>query len=142
MIPVEQGSGPDTLFYDGTCNLCHRTVRFVLAADTSGGVGRFAPLDSEACRATLSEEQQKTLPDSVVVHGSDGSVFIRSDAIVRILRRLGGVWKFLGGVLLAIPRPVRDRGYDFIASIRYRVFGRAQEACPILPPGYRRRWLP
>jgi predicted DCC family thiol-disulfide oxidoreductase YuxK len=58
------------------------------------------------------------------------------------VRRVGGGLKALGGTLALIPRPVRDFGYDFVARIRYRVFGRRDEVCPLVPPELRKRFDP
>ena len=46
------------------------------------------------------------------------------------------------GVLAAVPRPVRDWVYDFIARNRYRIFGQRDELCPILPADLRARFDP
>lgn len=73
---------------------------------------------------------------------SDGRLLARSDAMLHILRRLGGGWKILAATLSAIPRPVRDAGYDFIARIRYRIFGRRDDLCPIVPSDLRARFAP
>ena len=37
----------DLVFYDGTCGLCHRGVRFFLAEDRAGTSFQFAPLGGE-----------------------------------------------------------------------------------------------
>ena len=140
-IRAKRASGADTIFYDGTCALCHGTVRLVLAEDATGEAFRLAPLDSDAYRSAFSPEVRESLPDSVVVLSDQGTVLERSDGVARILARLGGMWRFLAWLLVAIPHPVRDLGYRGIAAIRYRIFGRTVEACPILSPEYRRRWL-
>jgi predicted DCC family thiol-disulfide oxidoreductase YuxK len=62
--------------------------------------------------------------------------------MVHILSRLGGGWKIAAGVLTLIPRPLRDAGYDFVAATRYRVFGKRDELCPVLPPELRERFDP
>src|SRR5262249_20173935 len=41
-----RSAATETIFYDGGCGLCHRTVRFVLSEDASGCTFNFAPLDS------------------------------------------------------------------------------------------------
>ena len=46
-IPAKPAAGTDILFYDGSCGLCHRAVRFILAEDRSGTAFRFAPLGGE-----------------------------------------------------------------------------------------------
>jgi predicted DCC family thiol-disulfide oxidoreductase YuxK len=132
----------DELFYDGHCGLCHRTVRFVLAENSGNNAFRFAPLQGETFQTQVPVEQRAGLPDSIVIRTTVGVLLARSDAIVRILRRLGGVWRILGAILAAIPRGLRDAVYDFIARIRYRVFGKRDDLCPIVPPALRERFDP
>jgi len=78
----------------------------------------------------------------MILQTTDGSVLMRSTAWVYILRRLGGPWKILAAFVAAIPRPLRDLVYNFIARIRYRVFGRQDDVCPIVPPKLRSRFDP
>lgn len=73
---------------------------------------------------------------------SAGALLVRSDAFIHILRRIGGVWGLLAGVIDVVPRPLRDALYDFIARVRYRVFGKRDELCPIVPPDLRARFEP
>jgi predicted DCC family thiol-disulfide oxidoreductase YuxK len=140
MPPVD--SSTEMLFYDGHCALCHGAVKFVLRHDRTGSAFRFAPLGGETFQSKVPSGQRATLPDSVVVLTSDGRLLTRSDAFVHILRRLGGGQKALAGVLARIPRPVRDAAYNFIARIRYKVFGRREEVCPLVPPELRKRFDP
>jgi len=67
-------------------------------------------------------------------------LLIRSDAFVHILRRLGGFWRVIGAIIAIIPRPIRDGVYNFIARVRYRIFGRRPELCPVTPPELRARF--
>jgi len=130
------------LFYDGHCALCHGAVKFVLKHDRSGNAFRFAPLGGETFVSKVPAVVQGGLPDSIVVLTGDGRLLTRSDAFVHILRRVGGGLKSLGGALAIIPRPMRDFGYDFVARIRYKVFGRRDEVCPLVPPELRKRFDP
>ena len=132
----------ELLFYDGHCGLCHRAVKFVLKHDRSGNAFRFAPLQGSTFQSRVFPEQRAALPDSIVVLTDAGSLLVRSDAFVHILRRLGGGWRFLGGIVDVIPRPLRDLAYDFIARVRYRVFGKRDDLCPIVPPDLRARFDP
>jgi predicted DCC family thiol-disulfide oxidoreductase YuxK len=133
-FPALRASDVDTLFYDGTCALCHGFVRFVLAEDARGECFRFAPLEA------LSEGERARLPDSVVVRTSEGRMLLRSDAVIRVLRRLGGFWRLAAEVLSLVPRPLRDLGYDCVAALRKRVFGTESQACPMLPRHLRARF--
>ena len=63
----------------------------------------------------------------------------RSDAALRTARALGAPWSWLW-LLIAIPRPLRDAAYDFVARNRYHWFGRKQ-ACPVPRPEWRERFL-
>jgi predicted DCC family thiol-disulfide oxidoreductase YuxK len=132
----------EILFYDGHCGLCHGAVKFVLKHDRSGQAFRFAPLQGVTFQSRVSASQRANLPDSVVVLTDDGTLLMRSNAFVHILRRLGGGWRLLAGVLAVIPRPLRDVVYNFIAQIRYRVFGTRDDLCPIVPPDLRARFDP
>lgn len=130
------------LFYDGHCALCHGTVKFVLRHDRSGAAFRFAPLQGVTFQERMPAEARTSLPDSIFVLTREKSLLMRSDAIVHILGHLGGFWRAVAGVLAAIPLPVRDAGYNFVARIRYRVFGKREDLCPIVPPDLRARFDP
>ena len=135
-------SAPDTILFDGVCNLCNGFVQFIIRHDTAGRY-RFAALQSEAGQALLLAHgvAPATLaadPDSVLLL-SGGQLYSHSTAVLRIARGLGSVWQLaaLGGVL---PRAWRDGIYRFIARHRYRWFGR-QESCPLPTPALKARFL-
>lgn len=130
----------ERLFYDGTCALCHGAVRFVLARDPEGRAFRFAPLDSAAFRAVAKDETRASLPDSIVLATDDGRLLTRSAAVLHILGRLGRGWRVLAKLGGLVPRGLRDAAYDLVARVRYRVFGRKDDACPVIPPALRSRF--
>jgi predicted DCC family thiol-disulfide oxidoreductase YuxK len=135
-------SNAEILFYDGHCALCHRAVKFVLRHDRSGKAFRFAPLQGATFQSRVPAGARPDLPDSIVVLTADGALLVRSNAFLHILRRLGGGWRILAGLLAVVPRPLRDVIYRFIARIRYRVFGTRDDLCPILPLDLRARFDP
>src|SRR5579864_5730817 len=132
----------ETIYYDGHCGLCHRWVRFVLATDPDGSLFRFAPLQGETFQAQVAESARAGLPVSVVVQSADGELLIRSAAVVHVLRRLGGGWAVLGAAIRLIPGPLRDVLYDWIARVRYRLFSRPADICPVMPAELRKRFDP
>jgi len=69
----------------------------------------------------------------------DGQVYLRSTASLRIARRLTWPWR-LAGVLLWVPRPLRDGVYRVVAAIRHRLAG-PSNACEIPPPEIRARLI-
>ncbi|MEM8783853.1 MAG: DCC1-like thiol-disulfide oxidoreductase family protein [Planctomycetota bacterium] len=127
------------IFYDGHCGLCHRWVKFVAPRDPGGRRFMFAPLQGEFIKSQLSPEQIAALPDSIVLYDA-GELRIRSDAVLSILSRLGGIWKLFAGLGRVVPRFLRDWAYDRVASVRHRFFRRPEEACPIMPPELRARF--
>jgi len=116
---------PPVIFFDGVCGLCNRFVDFVLRR-RRGREFRFSPLQGETARQWLAGNEWATL-NSIVLLDEMGE-HRQSTAVVRILRRLGGVWNVAGMLLWLIPRPLRDLGYRAVAASRYRLFGR-KETC-------------
>jgi predicted DCC family thiol-disulfide oxidoreductase YuxK len=139
-IPASRAPGIERLFYDGHCGLCHRFVRFVLFEDRSGSAFRFAPLQGDEFQAVVPPAERGALPDSLVVRTIEGRLLTRSTAVIHLLGRLGGVWRLLGGALVVVPRGLRDAVYDGVAHIRYRLFGRPADVCPLVPADVRARF--
>jgi len=114
-------------------------VVFVLKRDPRARFA-FAPLQSEPGRALLARHRfvVADTPTTIVLI-ENGRAYERSDAAIRILRGLGGLWR-LATLLLVLPRPLRDLVYDWVASRRYQWFGR-REQCLLPTPGYEKRFL-
>jgi predicted DCC family thiol-disulfide oxidoreductase YuxK len=119
------------LLFDGSCGLCTRTVQQVLRADRKR-VLRFASLQGEYARKLVGRHPMLEGVDSMgwVEPKAEGGeqVFIRSEAVLRLGRYLGFPTSVFMGRL--IPRPLRDRLYDWIAKRRHRWFA-TQPACSI-----------
>jgi predicted DCC family thiol-disulfide oxidoreductase YuxK len=127
-----------TILFDGVCNLCNRSVRFVLARDPRERFV-FAPLQSEKGRELLSRAGLPLdAPASIVLLEGERS-YEKSDAVLRILSGLSGLWPLLS-LLRMVPRGLRDALYEWIAANRYRWFGQSAE-CPVPTPEQRRRFL-
>ncbi len=125
------------LLFDGVCNLCNGLVRFVVKFDAEGRY-RFAPLQSDV--GQLLQERFDLDPkevDTVVLVEGDQH-YLKSEAILRVMRHLDGPWPLLSP-LRYLPRSLRDFGYDVVARYRYRVFGR-KDACPVPDPEIRDRF--
>lgn len=126
------------VLFDGVCNLCNGMVRFIIARDPDAQFS-FAALSSDVARRVLQPTSvPRLLPDSVVLVDG-GRVFTRSDAALRIARRLRFPWS-LAYALVVVPRPLRDWAYDVIARHRYRWFGR-QAHCMIPSAEVKHRFL-
>ena len=110
------------ILFDGTCNLCNGSVSFVIK---HGGKDKFLflALQSEQAKGLLPENYIiEQSPDSIV-YLENKKVYLRSTAILNILKRMGRGWKVLY-VFIIIPRVLRDPLYDFVARNRHRWFGK------------------
>ena len=97
-------------------------------------------MQTEAGRALLARHGLDPRdPASFLLIDADGA-WTDTDAIARVLATLGGPWRVLAHALRAVPRPLRDRAYRFVARNRYRLFGR-HDACSLPPPGAASRFL-
>ena len=134
--PVTSGGDGPILFFDGECGLCDGFAAFLLRADRKR-IFRLAPLAGKTARALLPDggENWETL---VLLEGERLS--IRSEAVIRTLARLGGLWKAIA-LVRVVPRPLRDTGYDFIARHRRKWFP-APAVCIADRAGMDPRWLP
>ncbi len=140
MGEASSGEARAVVLFDGVCNLCNGTVQFILDRDPAGYF-RFAALQSEAGSKALAAHGRAAPagePESIVLIEGD-RVYDRSDAALRIARRLGGAWSLLYAFIV-VPRVVRDAVYRFIARNRYRWFGRTEE-CRVPTPELRARFL-
>jgi len=126
------------VFFDGECTLCNGFVRWLLRHDRRQ-VLRFASLQGETARRLLP-----ALPEDrgtwtvMLLEGQE--LWARSDAVLRICRRVGG-WLGWLAWLRVVPRALRDAVYRAIAKRRYRWFGR-ERACPVPSPETASRFLP
>jgi len=132
------------VFYDGVCGLCNRLVQFLLKRDGHDRL-RFASLQSDFASKVLSRHgiDPKDLDTVHVVENYDQAterVLNRSDAILRAGRELGGMWGFAANIGRLVPRPLRNLFYRFVASNRYRVFGK-YETCMLPEPQHRAKFL-
>lgn len=142
MTTPVRGPNPLRLFYDGGCAFCHWAVRFALRRDRPPGRLRIAPLGGAAFEREVAAPRRRQLADSLAVLTPEGELLSRSAALVYLLRRWGVAWSALAVLLWLVPRPLRDLAYDLFARWRYRLFGRADDACPLLPPELRDRFDP
>lgn len=121
------------MLYDGDCAICNRAVKFVAQREKNI---RFASLRGETVKPYLDETMRnwvalgratgKNVDSIVFVDG--GKAYSKSEALIRIGKKMDGGWKILATMAGAFPRPLLDWGYDAFARGRYRWFGKA-EAC-------------
>lgn len=114
------------ILFDGVCNLCERSVRFVIRNDRNGRF-RFAPLQSTAGQRLLAEHEYQDSKMSSVLLIEDGRVYRKSRAALRIARKLDGAWPAFYFLFFWVPAFASDWIYDVIGNRRYRWFGKKQQ---------------
>ncbi len=132
------------LLYDGVCGLCNRLIRFVLKRDRQDRF-RFAALQSGFATKIMSRHgtspQQLDTFYLVLDYGQASErLLARSEGTVAMLRELRGAWRVASFVLGAVPRLVRDWGYNLVARNRYRIFGK-HDSCLLPEEKHRRKFL-
>lgn len=119
-------------------------VQFLLKRDNNDRL-RFASLQSDFAAGVLGRHgidpaELDTLHVVENFEQSDERVLNRSDAVLRAGRELGGIWAFLANCGRIVPRPLRNFVYRFVATNRYRMFGK-YDTCMLPEPKHRRKFL-
>ena len=125
------------LFFDGYCTLCNGLVDWVMKMDHRQNI-QFASLQGKTARAQLNLKANSVDFDTVI-YFKEGRTFERSNAILELLKDLGGFWTALYALKL-IPVFLRDNVYNWIAKNRFRFFGQ-REACRLPTPSEKTRLL-
>lgn len=107
--------------FDGTCQICNGTVRWLTAHDPGSRFEYIALQSEERAAALHAAGHTAELPDSLVVIDGRG-VHLYSSATLAIARQLPFPWS-LGRVLAIVPRPLRDALYRWVAANRHRLHG-------------------
>ncbi|WP_235918561.1 thiol-disulfide oxidoreductase DCC family protein [Sediminibacterium soli] len=107
--------------FDGVCNLCSRSVQFVIKHDPQHHF-RFASFQGVYGQQVLEKYRPRAGNNSFLLLEGE-HLYTRSTAALRVLRKLNGLWPVLY-VCILIPPFLRDAVYDLVAAKRYRWFGR------------------
>lgn len=125
------------ILFDGTCAFCERSVRLIATRDN--GYFKFGASQNPEGQAILAQYGTTREAARSLILIEDGQLYLRSDAALRIARRMQAPWKY-AAVFLWVPRPIRDLVYRCIAAVRYYIAGRSN-ACEIPPPEIRERLI-
>lgn len=131
-------SSQPIVLFDGVCNLCNTSVRFLLAYNRKKNL-LFSPLQSAKAKKRLKDLnwENKTL-DSLILIEND-KVYIKSEAAFKISKHLTYPWKVFYHFRY-FPKRFCDWFYDLIAQNRYTWFGKKQ-SCMIPRTEWKGRFL-
>lgn len=126
------------VFFDGVCNLCNRSVQFIIKHDEAGKF-MFASLQSDYAQKELGVAFNPEARAESLKLLENGKLYVRSSAALRIARRLSGAWSILF-VFYIIPAFIRDFFYNLVSKNRYRIWGRTAH-CQIPDQHTKERFL-
>lgn len=126
------------IFFDGICHLCNGFVDFLLQRQSEDHPYYFAPLQGQTAAQLLSLSYRQEMRSLLLLH--KGQFLQKSEAIFLILSLSRGWTKGLV-VLKIVPRIVRDRIYDWVATNRLHWFGE-RDSCRLPGPGESQYLLP
>jgi predicted DCC family thiol-disulfide oxidoreductase YuxK len=128
------------IYFDSECLLCSKAALFIIRHD----------LDRKLWFASMKEgpDTGSDFMGSIgpgvrhketIIYDDRGKIYVRSEAILRILHDIGWPWRVLF-ILRIIPLSWRDGAYDWVARNRQRWFGR-KGYCFIPDDSVRERFL-
>jgi predicted DCC family thiol-disulfide oxidoreductase YuxK/uncharacterized membrane protein YphA (DoxX/SURF4 family) len=110
------------VLFDGVCGFCNKSVDLLLKLDEEK-IFRYSSLQGEYAKGlSLPSEAMES-----IVFVEDDKLYYKSNAVLKIVISLGGVWRVMG-IFYLIPRVMRDGIYDVIAKYRYKIYGKL-ESC-------------
>ncbi|MGI9560029.1 MAG: thiol-disulfide oxidoreductase DCC family protein [Flavobacteriaceae bacterium] len=124
------------VFFDGVCNLCQGSVRYLIKHDKKG-VLKFASLQGNYAKDFVNETEIQSMQSIMFFDGK--MLYKKSTAVLKLSRLLGG-WHQLLLLGYILPRFVRDWLYNIVAKNRYRWFGK-KDQCMLPSKGFENRFL-
>lgn len=128
----------DVILFDGVCNFCSASIRFIIKRDPNRRF-KFASLQSATAAHLLKEHGIPSSDISTIILIHEAQVLQQSDAVLEIVKHLRGLWPALY-LFKMVPRFIRDAAYAAIAKRRYKLFGK-KETCMIPSDDIRARFL-
>ncbi len=136
---VPQFDAPDHFtVMDANCGLCARGAAWIARNDGDEKF-RIVPVQSALGAALLRHYGMDPEDPLSWLYIENGYAHTSLDAIVRVGKELGGIWKILA-VFNVLPRGGQDYLYGVIARNRYRLLGR-RSFCDMPDPRIQSRVL-
>ena len=126
------------VFFDGVCNLCEGSVKFIIKRDKYKKF-RFVSFQSETGKKLLKKHHYINEKFDTLVLLKQAKIFTKSTAVLLISKELNGLWKLLS-IFIFLPKFIRDPLYLFISNNRYKLFGK-KDICWIPKPELKSRFL-
>jgi predicted DCC family thiol-disulfide oxidoreductase YuxK len=126
------------IIFDGHCVLCSAFARFVLRTDRKRRY-RLLAAQTPLGMALYRHFGLDPVDYETNILLEDGRVWLKSEGTIRMFEGLGFPWCLLS-LARMMPRPLRDRLYEFVARNRIRWFG-ARATCYAADPSQADRFV-
>ena len=113
------------VLFDGICNLCNKSVQFIIKHDSKNKFV-FASLQTDAAKNILLHKNSKKINNSnlnTILLVKNDCVYQESTAVLLILKELKIPINLLFAFII-IPKFIRDYFYKIISKKRYDWFGK------------------
>ncbi|CAL5227786.1 g10808 [Coccomyxa viridis] len=117
---------PRLVLYDGVCNLCNAGIAWVAKRDTGKSIAFCAVQSRSAKPYLLASGTTREAVLKRFIFLQEDKISEASTAALEVAGYLNFPWP-LAQAFLVVPRQIRDPVYDYVASNRYRWFGRTQK---------------
>ena len=111
------------VFFDGVCNLCQGSVRYLIKQDKKG-VLKFASLQGKYAKDFVDQTEIQSMQSIMFFDGK--KLYKKSTAVLKLSSLLGG-WHQLLLLGYILPRFLRDGLYNIVAKNRYSWFGKKDQ---------------
>ena len=122
----------EIVIYDGICVLCNYFIQFILKVDKKAHF-KVTNLQSDF---TKTKYPEVLAVDSVAVILENGKILQKSKAVYYILQKVK-VLLLIRILIYVFPTFFSNIVYDFIALIRYKLFGK-YSYCPCTQRGFKK----
>lgn len=124
-LPVDK----KIILFDGVCNLCDKSVQFIIKNDKND-IFRFVAIQSNLGQEIINHIKiDATKIDSIILYEPNIAYYYKAEAALRIAKELGGIISIVS-VFLVLPKSFLNLFYDYIAKNRYKWYGK-KESCLI-----------
>lgn len=111
------------VFFDGVCNLCQGSVRYLIKHDKKNAL-KFASIQGPYAKSFLPNTELESL-DSILFYDGE-NLYKKSCAVLKLSKLLGG-WHRLLLLGHLLPVFIRNGLYDLVAKNRYQWFGKQNQ---------------
>ncbi len=127
------------ILFDGLCNFCNSTVLFLIKMDKNASF-KFASLQADSGQALLNKFNLPRQDFGSIILIQGNQYFVKSTALLIIIKSLGGYFYPLYLLLSIIPRPISNFFYDLIAKYRFKIWG-VRNSCMVPSEDLKERFL-